>query len=129
MTFYINTRLIPINHSIVIISYSLRCRELIESTPNETISVKELSLTEDLFLTCLKPDDALSLVNKHVQFCASHGVNKGKVSPLVSNRIFVIHENIQVVADAENHYANIDRPSLTAQVVEKHRQGKEFSNL
>ncbi|XP_065173945.1 uncharacterized protein [Atheta coriaria] len=98
-------------------------QELIESTPNETISVKELSLTEDLFLTCLKPDDALSLVNKHVQFCASHGVNKGKVSPLVSNRIFVIHENIQVVADAENHYANIDRPSLTAQVVEKHRQG------
>lgn len=64
------------------------------------VSEKESQLNDSLKSYqkhVLLPDRILELVNKRVRYRPLHGPNKTKSQPLAAQRMFVFHDNMEVI--------------------------------
>lgn len=63
------------------------------------------------------PDSIFEVVNKRVKFEYSNGPKKGALEPLASQRLYIIHDNVEVI-DEMDGYTSIDKPHYRANVKE-----------
>lgn len=82
-------------------------------------SIEEKRLNKDLVdnqKQCIMPDIILDKVNEYIHFETHHGPKKGQPENLVSQRLYVIDDNIEVFDDEEQdvHYNSIDKIKYTS---------------
>lgn len=93
---------------------------------NNTISNEEIDLNRQLFKDqkqCIMPDTIFNHVNEKVQFRTHHGKRKHISESLISQRIYVTHDNIEIVEDPDDHYNRIDKPTVVAELTECANKG------
>lgn len=70
------------------------------------------------------PDGHFENVNKHVQFKHAHGPKKDDPEPLIPQRLYIIHENIELIKVEEPSYNSIDTPCIKAKIEDAKNQGE-----
>lgn len=93
------------------------------------VSEREIELNEALRKTnyrkhCLLPDTVMGSINQRVRFRPFHGPNKFESEPLLPQRMFIIHDNIEALYEGEtSEYSTVDGPIHRAFVerAEKHQ--------
>lgn len=60
---------------------------------------------------CVLPDTVTESVNERVRYRPLHGTKKSESEPLLPQRIFIVHDNIEVLAEGEtDDYSTVDGP-------------------
>lgn len=81
-------------------------------------------LMKDYNKRLFMPDIHFQNVNKNVRFQPRHGPKKNQSEPLISERLYIIHDNIEVIDRNEPHYNNIDKPSIKIKIEDAKHSGK-----
>lgn len=77
---------------------------------------------------CMMPDVVFDIVNKHVRYRPMHGPKKLQSEPLAPQRMFVVHDNVEVLEPEDTaHYSGIDKPNYRVQTEVSSKPGKPFS--
>lgn len=71
------------------------------------------------------PDIHFQNVNRHVRFQPKHGPKKNESEPLIPERMYIIHDNIEVIDTCDPQYNNIDKPSIKIEI-EKAKHSGEY---
>ncbi|KAJ8968334.1 hypothetical protein NQ314_002350 [Rhamnusium bicolor] len=88
---------------------------------------KELNrmLLKDETMECTCPDIIFEKVNKNVRYRPLHGPKKHSSEPLVTKRLYVINDTIEVVNSMDiPQYTSIDKPAYQVRIEESTRKGK-----
>lgn len=76
---------------------------------------------------CIIPDVMFDIVNKHVRYRPMHGPKKQQSEPLAPQRMFVIHDNVEVLEPEDTaHYSGIDKPNYRVRTEVSNKPGKPF---
>ncbi|KAF2884517.1 hypothetical protein ILUMI_21662 [Ignelater luminosus] len=105
--------------------YQEEIRTLV-NTSSERGKKLNLKLIRDHQKQVLTPDSILESVNKRVKFQPSHGPNKDTLQPLVPQRMFILHDTIEIEdKNVRTDYSRIDKPSYPADI-EESKEHKGF---
>lgn len=102
-------------------------RDILEYASPSIKSKQEIDLNQKLFndqKQCIMPDIIFNHVNERIRFEPRHGPKKYKSEPLVSQRMYITHENIDIVDIHEDFYNQIDKPTVAAILRDSKNAGK-----
>lgn len=75
--------------------------------------------------SCITPDVLADSVNKNIRFRPFHGPKKEISEPLVTKRIYVVNDTIDVITEEEEgrEYNSIDKPGYQVALEESNHKG------
>lgn len=73
---------------------------------------------------CIMPDAVFDAVDKHIKFRPLHGPKKNVSQNLVPQRLYVVHDNIEVLEPEDTgDYSGIDKPNYRVRMDESTKAG------